>query len=163
MIMEEDRRLIEETFPIKEISLESHKEDGAKKPHIKTVHKWWARRPLAASRATILAALLSNNKKNKKIIQNLIILSAWKNRHDSFLPEARKLIKESCKGIPKILDPFSGGGAKPLEGLRLGCETYAQDLNPVAVINLKSILEFPQKINSKNEFGDLTPSVNIPK
>ena len=133
-----DRRLIEETFPIKEISAESHKEDGAKRPHIKTMHKWWARRPLAASRATILASLLLYDKKDEKLIEKIIKISAWTNRNNSlFLQEARKLIKKQYNDKPKILDPFAGGGAKPLEALRLGCEAFAMDWNPVAVLILK--------------------------
>ncbi len=59
---------------------------------------------------------------------------------------------------PKVLDPFAGGGAIPLEALRLGCETYASDLNPVAVLIEKATLEYPQKYGRKkvelNNFGD---------
>jgi len=47
------------------------------------------------------------------------------------------------------LDPFAGGGAIPLEALRLGCETYASDYNPVAVLILKAVLEYPQKYGEK--------------
>ena len=46
---------------------------------------------------------------------------------------------------PRVLDPFAGGGSYPLEALRLGCETYANDYNPVAVLILKATLEYPQK------------------
>lgn len=44
-----------------------------------------------------------------------------------------------------MLDPFGGGGAIPLEALRLGCETYSNDLNPMAVLIQKCTLEYPQK------------------
>jgi adenine-specific DNA methylase len=44
-----------------------------------------------------------------------------------------------------VLDCFAGGGAIPLEAIRLGCETYALDYNPVAVLILKAVLEYPQK------------------
>ena len=47
--------------------------------------------------------------------------------------------------MPKVFDPFAGGGAIPLEAARLGCRTYANDLNPVAHIIEKGSLEFPQK------------------
>jgi putative DNA methylase len=46
---------------------------------------------------------------------------------------------------PKVLDMFAGGGAIPLEALRLGCEAYALDLNPVAHIILLCTLVYPQK------------------
>lgn len=52
---------------------------------------------------------------------------------------------------PKVLDPFAGGGAIPLEALRLGCETYAGEYNPVAVLILKCTLEYPQKYGRLSE------------
>ncbi len=59
---------------------------------------------------------------------------------------ARERILASNGGVPpKLLDPFAGGGAIPLEGLRLGCEVEASDLNPVAVLILKGTVEYPQK------------------
>ena len=62
------------------------------------------------------------------------------------LERARRRILD-CNGgkPPKLLDPFAGGGAIPLEGLRLGCEVEASDLNPVAVLILKGTVEYPQK------------------
>ena len=42
---------------------------------------------------------------------------------------------------PLVVDPFAGGGSIPLEALRLGCETFASDLNPVACLILKAMLE----------------------
>lgn len=59
--------------------------------------------------------------------------------------------------MPKVFDPFAGGGAIPLEASRLGCKTYGNDINPVAHIIQKGSLEFPQKFGkpiqlSKKEF-----------
>jgi putative DNA methylase len=50
---------------------------------------------------------------------------------------------------PRVLDPFAGGGAIPLEAMRLGCEATAADLNPVAWFILKCTLEYPQKLTGK--------------
>lgn len=62
------------------------------------------------------------------------------------IEKARKDILEANDDKPlRVLDPFSGGGAIPLEALRLGCETYAGEYNPVAVLILKCTLEYPQK------------------
>jgi len=62
------------------------------------------------------------------------------------IQKARELIREAYGGqAPKVLDCFAGGRAIPLEALRLGCETYALDYNPVAVLILKAVLEYPQK------------------
>ena len=77
----------------------------------------------------------------------IIKLSKWDNSLDlSLIATARKSILESNgQTRPRMLDPFAGGGAIPLEGVRLGYETFASDYNPVAVLVLKCTLEFPQK------------------
>jgi putative DNA methylase len=56
--MRDDRRFIEETFPVKAVSQHAAKEKNIRHGHISTLHIWWARRPLAASRATAYAALV---------------------------------------------------------------------------------------------------------
>lgn len=62
----------------------------------------------------------------------------------------REEIKKAYGGrAPKVLDPFAGGGAIPLEAMRLGCETTAIDINPVAWFILKCTLEYPQKFAGK--------------
>jgi putative DNA methylase len=62
----------------------------------------------------------------------------------------RAEIKKAYGGrAPKVLDPFAGGGAIPLEAMRLGCETTAVDINPVAWFILKCTLEYPQKLAGK--------------
>jgi putative DNA methylase len=67
------------------------------------------------------------------------------------------LIRQAYDGrAPKVLDPFAGGGSIPLEALRLGCETYALDYNPVAVLILKAVLEFPQRYGQKLLEGVIT-------
>ena len=69
-----------------------------------------------------------------------------------FIERARRDILDANDGVPpKVLDPFGGGGAIPLEALRLGCETYSNDLNPVAVLIQKCTLEYPQKYGRPNE------------
>ena len=144
------RAFIEVDFPVREVSEESAREKNVRHGHISTLHIWWARRPLAASRATIYAALIPEPKdenereERKKFIAELC---KWENSNNRELIErARKDILAANGGVPpKVLDPFAGGGAIPLEALRLGCETYASDLNPVAVLIEKATLEYPQK------------------
>ena len=148
--MSQDKRLIEETFSTKEVSTESTHEKNIRRGHISTLHIWWARRPLAASRATAYAALIPPPKdidewsQKRDFISNL---SKWDNSLNAHLiKRAQKEILEANDGVPpKVLDPFGGGGAIPLEALRLGCETYSNDLNPVAVLIQKCTLEYPQK------------------
>ena len=148
--MNRDRRFIEESFPVKEVSVHSAREKNIRHGHISTLHIWWARRPLASSRATIYAALIPAtdtleewNRKRNFIIE----FSKWENSNNPMMIEqARKDILKAYGGKPpKVLDPFAGGGSIPLEALRLGCETYASDLNPVAVLIEKCTLEYPQK------------------
>jgi adenine-specific DNA methylase len=166
-----DRRFIEESFPVKEVSAISAKEKNIRHGHICTLHIWWARRPLASSRATAYAALtpaagddIAEWQRRRDFI---VELSKWENslnpsilekaRHDILQAHAERLSAERGEPVtvedieasraprPRVLDPFSGGGAIPLEALRLGCETYASDYNPVAVLILKATLEYPQK------------------
>ena len=67
--------------------------------------------------------------------------------HPDYLRVSRALVKAAQSGggggeeSPLVVDPFAGGGSIPLEALRLGCETFASDLNPVACLILKVLLE----------------------
>ena len=147
--MNEDKRFIEDTFPVKEVSAESGRERYIRHGHISTLHIWWARRPLASSRATAYAALIPPSRDTDEWNQkrNFIInFSKWENSLNVHLAErACKEILEANGGVPpKVLDPFGGGGSIPLEALRLGCDTYSNDLNPVAVLIQKCTLEYPQ-------------------
>jgi len=155
-VIMEDKRFIEECFPVKEVSEESAKEKNIRHGHISTLHIWWARRPLASSRATNYAALIPAPKtkaEREKTKQFIVNLSKWENSlNHRLLEKARKDILEANGGKPpKVLDPFSGGGAIPLEALRLGCETYAGEYNPVANLILKCTLEYPQKYGKPKE------------
>ncbi|MFC2125662.1 DUF1156 domain-containing protein [Bacteroidota bacterium] len=163
--MNKDKRFIEESFPVKEVSVESAREKNIRHGHISTLHIWWARRPLASSRATAYAALTLAPKTREEWQQksNFIVeLCKWENSNNQILIEkARKDILEANGGVPpKVLDPFGGGGAIPLEALRLGCETYSNDLNPVAVLIQKCTLEYPQKYGkliSKKQYLEERP------
>ncbi|MGC8816078.1 MAG: DUF1156 domain-containing protein, partial [bacterium] len=158
------RSFIEESFPIKEVSEFSAKEKNIRHGHISTLHIWWARRPLASSRATSYAALIpaaKNLEEWEKTRQFIIELSKWENSLNyNLIKKAREdILKANDNKVLKVLDPFAGGGSIPLEALRLGCEVYANDYNPVAVLMLKCTLEYPQKygkpkkIKVKEELG----------
>lgn len=155
-----DRRIIEVEMPLTKISEHSAREKSIRHGHLSTLHIWWARRPLAACRAAIFAALVPQpeDPKEAKKMQNFIAsLADWDNSIDNnsptsakgihhYIKDARAHIKKAFPDrAPRVLDPFSGGGAIPLEALRLGCETYAFDLNPVAHIIQLATLVYPQK------------------
>jgi len=163
-----EKTFIETTFPIREVSKEGAQEKNIRHGHISTLHIWWARRPLATSRATIYAALMpvpQDTENEKNFIANL---ARWENSLEPMIiREARRRILEANGGKPlRILDCFAGGGSIPLEALRLGCEAHAVDLNPVAVLILKAVLEFPQKFGRpkkvcvKTELGKFEQQVN---
>ncbi|MEA5512319.1 DUF1156 domain-containing protein [Crocosphaera sp. UHCC 0190] len=192
--MNNDRRLIEDFIPIKEISKESAREKSIRKGHISTLHLWWARRPLVAARAAVFASLIpapETPQKRTALAKTMIELCKWEASEET-IKKARNAILEAQRtrlGLPentplkevpapKIADLFAGGGAIPLEGLRLGCETYAIELNPVAHIIELCTLVYPQKYGKKladevekwghwviekvkGEIGDLYPEIVV--
>ena len=166
------KRLIEVAFPLEEVSAHSRREKNVRHGHISTLHIWWARRPLAACRAFIYASLVDDpgiDSEREDLLKEVADLASWDAvRHPDrvvrtkanggsgltgtqLLERARRRILD-CNGgkPPKLLDPFAGGGAIPLEGLRLGCEVEASDLNPVAVLILKGTIEYPQRYGQPN-------------
>jgi putative DNA methylase len=144
-----DRRLIEEFLPVAAVSYEATREKLLRRRdyHISTLHLWWARRPLAAARAAVYAALVPapdeiDPEQEARFFQ---ALCAW-GGPESTIAEARRRILEANDGQPpKVLDMFAGGGAIPLEATRLGCETTALELNPVAHLIELCTLDYPQR------------------
>lgn len=155
------RKLIEVSLPLQKINEESAREKSIRHGHPSTLHLWWARRPLAAARAILFAQLVDDpssrpdlypteedqtleRKKLHELIERLVV---WENSNDdALLREAHEKILESTNGNPPpILDPFAGGGSIPLEAQRLGLEAHASDLNPVAVLINKALIEIPPK------------------
>ena len=71
----------------------------------------------------------------------------WGRENSPDMDWFREEIRKGYGGrAPRVLDPFAGGGAIPLEAMRLGCEATAVDINPVAWFILKCTLEYPQKL-----------------
>lgn len=160
-----DRRLIEVAFPLRQASLDSVHEKNVRHGHISTLHIWPARRPLAACRAALVATLLPDpgtdearkdlvvrlggrlgkDDEGKPITTGGIL--RWKREYSEDLQWFRDEIRKTYGGrAPRVLDPFAGGGAIPLEAMRLGCEAIAADINPVAWFILKCTLEYPQRL-----------------
>ena len=153
------RKLIEVSLPLEEINAESAREKSIRHGHPSTLHLWWARRPLAAARAVLFAQLVDDpsshpdrfpteeaQKAERERLHGIIRrLVKWENINDERLyAEARAEILASTSGNPPaILDPFAGGGTIPLEAQRLGLEAHASDLNPVAVLINKALIEIP--------------------
>jgi adenine-specific DNA methylase len=212
------KRLIEVDLPIKRISAHARREKSIRHGHISTLHIWWARRPLAACRAVICAALwpdpadplcpqsfrdqaaslindfakqaASNNELaascapdtwNKWLFlakpenqldptnpahQNVLRFALldfiadfanWDNStRTEYLATSRALTEAAHVALggepgtrPLVVDPFAGGGAIPLEALRVGADAFASDLNPVAVLLNKVVLEYIPKYGQR--------------
>ncbi len=156
-----DRRLIEEELPLKAVNAESAREKSLRHGHISSMHLWWARRPLAMSRAVVFGTLLpdpGDDDRRKEILDLIAQASSFKASTDPRrINPLRKLLAEAYpEGPPKVLDCFAGGGAIPLEALRLGCDTTAVDLNPVAHLIEKCVLEYPQRFGEIDGLGNNT-------
>ena len=170
----EKKKLIEVALPLEKINAESSREKSIRQGHPSTMHLWWARRPLAAARAVIWASLIDDPashpekypteeeqvKERQRLFRILEELVVWENStNDSILDEARKEISNSVEGeLPTLLDPFSGGGTIPMEGLRLGLNVRAHDLNPVALMINKAMVEIPPKYRGEQP---VNPDANI--
>ena len=178
MIPRECKRLAEVDFPIAEVSRHAAREKSIRHGHPSTLHLWWARRPLASSRAVLMALLLPDpcdphcpevfRKKARQILLGmhgrpsgwataikpdeglrqimLKFIADFANWNlaakRAYLDVSRALVKAAHgEEPPLVVDPFAGGGSIPLEALRLGCEAFASDLNPVACLILKVMLE----------------------
>src|SRR5713226_7357818 len=172
MIPKACKRLAEVDFPIGAVSAHSAREKSIRHGHPSTLHLWWARRPLAACRAMLLALLLpdpcdENCPEDFKAKARLLLANVQGNPGPKDIDLRRAILKfigdfsnwdlaanprylEVGRGLvkaahdeeaPLVVDPFAGGGSIPLEALRLGCEAFASDLNPVACLILKVMLE----------------------
>ncbi len=178
MIPKECKRLAEVDFPITKVSEHAARNESSQAGNPRSLHKWWARRPLASTRAMLLAllipdpadshcpdsfrvearkALLAMHSRPASwdldittdegmrgvLLQFIADFANWDNSAKTeYIDTSRALVRAAHpEEPPLVVDPFAGGGSIPLEALRLGCETFASDLNPVAGLILKVLLE----------------------
>jgi putative DNA methylase len=171
------KKLIEVALPLDAINRASEAEKRhTYRGHPATLHLWWARRPLASCRAVIFSSLVDDpdeprapkkylealdrlekppsgaDGRREKLFYFIGRLVMWESTTDeTILATARELIQLSCEGNPPpVLDPFCGGGSIPLEAQRLGLQAYASDLNPVAVLITKALIEIPPKFAGRS-------------
>lgn len=155
------KKLIEVALPLEKINAESAREKSIRHGHPSTLHLWWARRPLAAARAVIWSSLVDDpsshpekfpteeeqNRERQRLFRILEDLVVWENSNNERVLEAAKaeILKSTNGNPPELLDPFAGGGAIPLEAQRLGLKAHAHDLNPVAIMINKAMIEIPPR------------------
>ena len=169
------KKLIEVAIPLDAINAASAREKSIRHGHPSTLHLWWARRPLATARAVLFASLVDDPSAHPekfpteeaqdterqrlfRLIENLVI---WENSTDKELfAEAYEEIKKSTGGNPPpVFDPFAGGGTIPLEAQRLGLKAIAADLNPVAVMINKAMIEIPAKFQNQSPVNPAAKSL----
>jgi putative DNA methylase len=159
------KKLIEVAIPLEAINAASAREKSIRHGHPSTLHLWWARRPLAACRAVLFAQLVDDpsslpdqfpteelqDAERKRLFAIIEDLVKWENStNEEVLERARAEIRRSCGGVlPPVYDPFSGGGSIPLEAQRLGLPAYGSDLNPVAVMIGKAMIEIPPRFKDQ--------------
>lgn len=161
--MEYKKKLIEVALPLDVINSESAREKSIRHGHPSTLHLWWSRKPTATARAVIFASLVDDPsslpeqfpteekqiKERQRLFKIIERLVTWENANkQDVISEAKTEIMKSTNGNPPaLLDPFAGGGSIPLEAQRLGLVAYANDLNPVAVMINKAMIEIPPKFS----------------
>lgn len=173
MIPKDCKRLAEVDFPIAEVSRHAAREKSIRHGHPSTLHLWWARRPLASSRAILLALLYpdpcdplcptefkeqarnllpkvggcnpgtTDEDLRKALLKFIADFSNWDNAAQRTYLEVSRALVLTAHGEepPLVVDPFAGGGSIPLEALRLGCEAFANDLNPIPHLLCRVLLE----------------------
>src|SRR5579885_2390666 len=154
------KKLIEVALPLEAIK-ESAREKSIRHGHPSTLHLWWARRPLAACRAVLFASLVDDpsslpeqfpteadqDKERQRLFRLIEELVKWDNANNPAILKAAhdEILKSTDGHPPRVYDPFCGGGSIPLEAQRLGLRAYGSDLNPVAVLISKALVEIPPK------------------
>lgn len=155
------KKLIEVALPLEVINEASAREKSIRHGHPSTLHLWWARRPLAACRAVLFASLVDDpsarpeefstpeaqKRERQRLFRIIEDLVKWENTtNENVLSKAQaEILKATGGNPPAVLDPFCGGGSIPLEAQRLGLTALASDLNPVAVLITKALIEIPPR------------------
>jgi len=144
------KKLIEVSMPLAEIGDACAREKDIHTGMPPNLHAWWSRKPLAAARAVIVASLLDDpggssdeSRKERARLLALVARAADPDLidHPAALAEVRNELRAAVPELPEFWDPFCGGGSIPLEAARLGLRTNASDLNPVAALICKVMLE----------------------
>lgn len=159
------KKLIEVALPLEAINKESAREKSIRHGHPSTLHLWWARRPLASCRAVLFASLVDDpsahpdrfpteeaqEQERRRLLEIIEQLVKWENANnpDVLKVAQAEIMRSTNNNPPPVLDPFCGGGSIPLEVQRLGLEAHASDINPVAVLITKALIEIPPKFKDQ--------------
>ena len=172
------RKLIETGFPVELVGRHASREKSIRFGHPSTLHLWWSRKPLAATRAVLFAQLVDDpgsrpdrfptvaeqDAERSRLLDLVGRMSAWEATADpGLMAEVRAEIRSACDPAQTLLwDPFAGGGSIPLEGQRLGLPVLASDLNPVAVLLERALLELPRRWRGRSPIGAVPDELPAP-
>ena len=154
---------IEKIFPVTLLNQQVYYEHGGNP--FKGLHRWYSRKPLSFSRASVLGSLLPESVTMEEFEYLLGLDRAAPNEQAPAKkerwtktklyktppsPERIKQVHDLCEQTwgtrtPTVLDAFAGGGSIPFEAVRYGLNVLASDLNPVAVVTMKAAMEYPLK------------------
>ncbi|MGB7312057.1 MAG: DUF1156 domain-containing protein [Nodosilinea sp.] len=147
---------IEKIFPVTLLNKQVYYEHGGNP--FKGLHRWYSRKPLSFSRASVLGSLLPDTVTMEEFEYLLGLNRRVDGHSDSTTklyktppsPERIKQVHDLCEQTwgtrtPTVLDAFAGGGSIPFEAVRYGLNVLASDLNPVAVVTMKAAMEYPLK------------------
>lgn len=154
------KKLIEVSLPLEAINRAAERETRVRSGHPKSIHQWWSRKPLSTSRAILFAQMVDDpsgdpvqfpteaeqDAERERLHELLVDLAEWNESSSPLVLErAQAEIRRSNGGtIPDVLDPFAGAGSIPIEAQRLGARAHASDLNPVAVLMNRALIQGPQ-------------------
>ena len=141
---------IEKVMPVKLLNEQVYYEHGGNP--FKGLHRWYSRKPLSFSRASVLGSLLPASVTMEEFEYLLGLEPGKEVKLYKTPPSSERIrkVQDLCeqmwgKRTPTVLDAFAGGGSIPFEAARYGLNVLASDLNPVAVVTMKAAMEYPLK------------------
>lgn len=161
------KKLIEVALPLEAINVAGQREQSIRNGH-PSAYPWWSRKPLSVARAVLFASLVddpsahpddfsdedSQEDERRRLFGIIEELIKWENtQNSSVITEAQTEIRRNNHALPIMVDPFAGGGSIPLSAQLLGLDVEASDLNPVAVLINKALLELPPKFKGVIPIG----------
>ncbi|HEY9630842.1 MAG TPA: DUF1156 domain-containing protein [Coleofasciculaceae cyanobacterium] len=151
---------IEKIMPVTLLNEQVYHEHGGNP--FKGLHRWYSRKPLSFSRASVLGSLLPADVTIEEFEYLLGLHRRVGGMQDKTTklyktppsPDRIKKVQELCEQMwgtktPTVLDAFAGGGSIPFEAARYGLNVLASDLNPVAVVTMKAAIEYPLKFGAE--------------
>ena len=158
------RKLIESALPVEAMNIAGRAEKAVPKKGLPaTMHLWWSRKPTGLARAILFASIVDDpvdrpdvwpseeerHTERRRLLDLVADLSRWDCPQGRIDAAGRLVARQVGDALPTVIDPFCGGGAIPLESVRLGLPTSAIDLSPVAALVTKGLVEIPSVIGGR--------------